>query len=151
MKLIITVMLALLPLAPMAGAAQTSTYGQRIVAAVLLGEARGEGEAGMLAVAEVIRNRARETGRSPLEVVCKRGEFSCLNGKTPEQLWRKFVRARTYAVALRIAKTCYNEPHKLGSLTKGATFYDQKRNRPPWINEVRWVASVGNHHFYVLR
>jgi len=147
MKLIATIMLAVLPLA--AQAAETSTYGQRIVASVLMGEARGEGEVGMTAVAEVIRNRAKEAGKSPLEIVCKRGEFSCLNGRTPESLYRKFYRMPTYQTALKIAKTCYNTPDMLGNKTRGATFYDQKRNRPPWIKDVTLVASIGNHNFYV--
>ena len=149
MKLIATIMLVLLPLA--AKTAETSTYGQRVVAAVLMGEARGEGEVGMTAVAEVIRNRAREAGKSPLEIVSKRGEFSCLNGKSPEQLYRKFFRMKTYETALRIARTCYNAPDELPNMTKGATYYDQRRNRPPWIGDVRWVASIGNHEFYVLK
>ena len=36
------------------------TYGQQVVAAVLMAEAWGEGRDGMTAVAEVIRNRADE-------------------------------------------------------------------------------------------
>jgi N-acetylmuramoyl-L-alanine amidase len=149
MKLIATLLLVLLPLA--ARAEIKSTYGQRVVAAVLMGEARGEGEVGMSAVAEVIRNRAQQAGKSPLEIVLKKGEFSCLNGTTPEALYRKFARMKTYQVALRVAKTCYNTPDMLGNKTRGATFYDQKKNRPPWLADVRLVASIGNHNFYVPR
>src|SRR5664279_2351647 len=68
---------------------QSSTYGQRLVAAVLMGEAEGEGEAGMVAVAEVVRNRAVERGRSPLQVVCQKRAFSLWVAKTPLRCnWR---------------------------------------------------------------
>ena len=127
-----------------------STYGQRIVAAVLMGEARGEGEIGMTAVAEVIRNRANAASKSPLEIVLKKGEFSCLKDTTPEALHRKLRRMKTYPLALRIAKTCYNTPAQLPNVTKGATFFDSmKKDRPPWSDDVQLVTTIGNHRFYV--
>jgi N-acetylmuramoyl-L-alanine amidase len=142
----------LVPLLPMVarGADINSTYGQRIVAAVLMGEARGEGEIGMAAVAEVIRNRANAASRSPLAIVLKKGEFACLNDTTPEALHRKFYRMKTYPMALRIAKTCYNTPEQLPNVTKGATFFDSmKKDRPPWLGDVQLVTTIGNHRFYV--
>ena len=134
-----------------AKAVEVSTYGQRIVAAVLMGEALGEGEVGMTAVAEVVRNRARDWHKTPLEVVLKRGEFCCLNPTTPENLYRKFSRMKGYATALRIAKTCYNAPAQLPNMTRGAIYYDNKRGRPRWLPSVRLVACIGNHNFYVPR
>ena len=142
-------LVALLPMAARA-AEMKSTYGQQIVAAVLMGEARGEGEIGMTAVAEVIRNRANEASKSPLQIVLKKGEFSCLNDTTPEALHQKFYRMRTYPMALRIAKTCYNTPettaqrHEGGNLLRPAS-----RNTPPWLGDVRPVTTIGNHTFYV--
>jgi spore germination cell wall hydrolase CwlJ-like protein len=130
---------------------QSPTYGQRIVAAVLMGEAVGEGEAGMVAVAEVIRNRAVEHHCSPLQVVCRKWAFSCLNGKTTEQLYRKHCRSPLFAQALRIARTLYNSPQDLPGTTKGATFYDRKDAKPPWLSEVRQVAIIGQHAFYVAK
>jgi spore germination cell wall hydrolase CwlJ-like protein len=131
--------------------APSSTYGQRIVAAVLMGEARGEGEVGLTAIAEVVRNRAIEHARTPLEVVCRKGAFSCLNGKTPEQLYRQHCRSPLFKTALRIAKTVYNSPEQLPDTTRGATFYDHKGASPPWLPEVRLVAIIGQHAFYVAR
>jgi spore germination cell wall hydrolase CwlJ-like protein len=131
--------------------AQTATYGQRIVAAVLMGEARGEGEVGMAAVAEVVRNRAVEHGKTPLEVVCKKGAFSCLNGKTPDRLYQQHCRSPLFKAALRIAKTVYMSPEKLPGTTRGATFYDRKGANPPWLSEVRLVAIIGQHAFYVAK
>ena len=143
------VMLSLALLTTSASAGETSTYGQRIVAAVLMGEAWGEGEVGMTAVAEVIHNRAKQTGRSPLAVVLKKGEFSSLRHTTPEALYQKFCRKREFQTALRLAKTCYNTPEALPNLTRGASYYDGRENRPPWLSEMRLVACVGNQNFYV--
>lgn len=150
MKLLHILSVGFLAFSPRAEA-ESSTYGQRVVAAVLMGEARGEGEVGMTAVAEVIRNRAVEQARSPLEVVCQKGAFSCLNGKTPEQLCRLYDRSPLFKTALRIAKTVYNSPEKLPGTTRGATFYDHKGATPPWLSEVRLVAIIGQHAFYAAR
>ena len=130
---------------------QSCTYGQRVVAAVLMGEAEGEGEAGMVAVAGVIRNRAVEHGRSPLQAVCRKRAFSCLNGKTPEQLYQEHCRSPLFKEALRIAKTIYNSPGDLPGTTQGATFYDRTGATSPWLSEVRQVAIIGQHAFYVAK
>ena len=143
-----TLLVALLPMVARA-AEMESTYGQRIVAAVLMAEARGEGQIGMTAVAEVIRNRADAASKSPLEIVLKKGEFSCLKDTTPEALHRKFYRMKTYPMALQIAKTCYNTPEQLPNVTKGATYFALTQNRPPWLGDVQPVTTVGNHRFYV--
>jgi len=145
-----TLSVALLPMVAR-GADIKSTYGQRIVASVLMGEARGEGETGMTAVAEVIRNRANAASTSPLAIVLKKGEFSCLNNTTPAALYQKYYRMRTYRMALRIAKTCYNNPEGLPNLTLGATFFDYTQNSPPWLCDVRPVTNIGNHTFYVRK
>lgn len=128
---------------------EPGTYGQRIVAAVLMGEARGEGEVGLKAVAEVVHNRAVQHAKSPLTVVCEKGAFSCLNGKTPDQLYRKHSRSPLFKAALQIAQTVYNSPDKLPGTTRGATFYDLKGATPPWLSAVRLVAIIGHHAFYV--
>ena len=147
MKLKVLLSLALLAIS--ASAAESSTYGQRIVAAVLMGEAWGEGEIGMTAVAEVIHNRAEKTAKTPLAVVLKKGEFSSLRRTTPEALYQKFCRKKDFRTALRLAKTCYNTPERLPNITRGASYYDRRENRPSWLGEVRLVACVGNQNFYV--
>ena len=143
-----TLLVALLPMVAKAAEIK-STYGQQIVAAVLMGEARGEGEIGMTAVAEVIRNRANAASKSPLQIVLKKGEFSCLKDTTPEALHRRFRQMKTYPMALQIAKTCYNTPEQLPNDTKGATFFAHTQNRPPWLGDVQLVTAIGNHRFYI--
>ena len=72
-----------------------ATYEQRVIAAVIAGEASNQGRAGMVAVAEVICQRVNESGWTPFRVVThgnRRGihAFSCLNRTTPTALVRKW-------------------------------------------------------------
>ena len=126
-----------------------ATYGQKVVAAVLLAEARGEGQTGMQAVAEVIRRRADDQGTTPLGVV-KPGAFSSLNGKTHDQIVRQFENHPLFPQALEIARMTYNEPHKLKNLTRGANHFTKKQETPYWAINQTPVVVIGNHAFYRL-
>jgi len=126
-----------------------ATYGQQVVAAVLLAEARGEGVEGMAAVAEVMRRRADAQGTTLLGVA-RPGAFSSLNGKTHEELLREFQRHRLFPQALEISRTAYNQPHKLRNITRGATHFTHKAERPHWAVGHAPVVVIGNHAFYRL-
>ena len=131
-------------------AASRGTYGQQVVAAVLMAEAWGEGEEAMTAVAEVIRKRADEWQMSPLAVVKKVRHFSCMNGTRPEMLVRKFHRERDFELALQIARTLYNTPHALPGLSRGATHFHDHSKTPYWASGERPVAVIGKLSFYRL-
>lgn len=124
------------------------TYGQQVVAAVLMGEAWGEGEAGMTAVAEVIRNRADAAKLSPLAVVTQRYQFTCLNRATPAKLVQKYCRHRDYQVALRIARQMYNRPQALPGHSRGATHFERHGTRADWTRGLQPVARVGRLSFF---
>ncbi len=126
-----------------------ATYGQEVVAAVLLAEARGEGKKGMQAVAEVIRTRADKKGVSMLAIV-KPGIFTSLNGTNRDALLKKFRYHPMFGEALRIARTAYNEPHSLANHTRNATHFAHKAEVPWWARGKRPVARIGNHVFYRL-
>jgi N-acetylmuramoyl-L-alanine amidase len=126
-----------------------ATYGQEVLAAVLLAEARGEGEVGMRAVAEVVRQRADANGVSML-LVLRPGAFSSLNGTDRDALLRKFHRHKLFPLALEIARTAYNRPEAMGNLTRGANHFTHKRERPYWSVGHRPVVTIGNHAFYRL-
>ena len=127
------------------------TYGQQVVAAVLMGEAWGEGEAAMIAVAEVIRVRADAAGLSPLAVVQQPFQFSCLNGIRPRELVRKFQRHRDFEVALRISRRMYNSAQELPGIAKGATHFERVGTRAHWTRGRQSVARVGRLDFYHVR
>ncbi len=131
------------------GSSLAATYGQEVVAAVLLAEARGEGDKGMKAVVEVIRTRADKKGVSMLAVV-RPGAFTSLNGTNRDALLQRFKHHPLFADALRIARTAYNEPHRLPNLTRDATHVAHKSEVPWWARGKRPVARIGNHVFYRL-
>ena len=128
----------------------SGTYGQQVVAAVLMAEAWGEGTEGMTAVAEVIRRRADEWGMSPLAVVKRVKHFSCLNRTRPETLLRKFYRKPDFVLALEIAKTVYNTPQNLPGFSRGATHFHDHSKTPYWATGELPVAVIGNLSFYRL-
>ena len=129
--------------------AGAATYGQEVVAAVLLAEARGEGVKGMLAVAEVIRRRADMKGVSMLAVVEPK-VFSSLNGTTRDALLKKFWRHPMFPAALEIARRAYNSPESLRNITRGATHFAHKEEIPWWARGKSPVTTIGNHAFYRL-
>jgi spore germination cell wall hydrolase CwlJ-like protein len=129
-----------------------ATYGQKMVAAVLLAEARGDGKRGMTAVAEVIRTRAdsKAWSKSPLAVIQERKQFSSVNGTTVGKLHAKMQKSRLYPVALRISRTMYNTPEKLPGYAQGATHFARYDANPYWALGRKPVARVGQHLFYKL-
>jgi spore germination cell wall hydrolase CwlJ-like protein len=133
------------------------------VARTLWGEARGEGEAGMRAVAAVIVNRARAArawkakhgkdrhplfGDGTLRSVCKaKWQFSCWNEKDPNRqkmeallktdpLYLKGREALTWALS-------NDDP------TLGAThYYSSVIKQPDWTKGATFTVKIGHHLFY---
>jgi hypothetical protein len=136
-------------------AALGQTYQEKAVAAVLMGEAWSEGAPGMVAVAEVIHQRAVEKGRTPLQIVSAHyGRFhcfSCLNGTTPDRLIQKFSREPDFQHALQFAQTACQTPARLPGLAKSANHFTRTTERPYWTKGRRPVAVIGHHAFYKLK
>ncbi len=131
--------------------AEGATYGQKAVAAVILGEARGEGTKGMIAVAEVIRTRADAAHVTGLAIISQKRQFSCLNKTTIRGLLRKFEgKHPKWDEALRISRVMYNTPELLPGYTKGATHFTRKDERPYWARGKKPVVTINNHAFYRL-
>ncbi len=135
-------------LLPLVATAQP--YQHKVVAAVILGEAACQGTDGMMAVGEVISQRAKLSRLTPLQVVCKRKAFSCLNGRTPDQLVRKQSKQAEYAEALRVARLVVDAPQRLPGIARGATHFTRADERPRWARGVRPVLVLKDHAFYKL-
>ena len=133
----------------LSGTALSATYGQQVVAGVLMGEAEGEGIKGMYAVAEVIKKRCELKQLSPLAIVKEPKQFSCLNNITPPQLIRKHWRKKSWSQALFIARILYNHPQKLTNYTKGATHY--ATFIPYWAKNKKPTIIIGRHIFWDLK
>jgi N-acetylmuramoyl-L-alanine amidase len=118
-----------------------------LVAAVIAGEARGEGRAGMRAVAEVIRNRGTDHARTVLAPY----QFSCLNDSPGRELVRRMKNSPMWATAWSIALQLYLHPEDLGDATQGATHYHAEGITPPnWAVKKRRTTQIGKHIFYRL-
>jgi N-acetylmuramoyl-L-alanine amidase len=131
------------------------------LAVTIWAEARGEGREGMELVAHVIKNRVdspnkRRYGTGVAGVVTKPWQFSCWNVGDPN-------RARCENLMKGQAPTgrdgvAWNEAKKvaysvligaLPDVTKGATYYHTAAVDPSWNRDMRLVARVGRHLFWV--
>ncbi|HEX5223449.1 MAG TPA: cell wall hydrolase [Verrucomicrobiae bacterium] len=135
--------------------ANAQTYEEAAVATILMGEAWSEGQQGMIAVAEVIHQRAQQKGWTALRVVtAHRGRihaFSCLNGTTMDKLIAKFKPEPDYQKALQIAKMACQTPRQLPGITKEANHYSRVEERPYWAKGHEPVVIIGRHAFYKLK
>jgi len=127
-----------------------------LLARAIYGEARGEGEPGMLAVAHVILNRAAHPGwwgRTPTEVILKPWQFSCFNQNDPnlplildldfDAPEPQFVPCIEVAEAVLAGST--SDP------TLGATAYyapGPKQRTPAWATPANFAVKIGHQLFY---
>ena len=119
----------------------------KIIAITILAEARGEGEAGMYAVAAVIAQRAFERKRTPSAVCLKKWQFSCWNGKTLKNLEHllKVPQAR-YALALARNIKLLSRDY----VGYANHYHNNKIKLPYWAKGEKPVKTIGNHIFYKL-
>ena len=128
-----------------------ASFDERLVAAVLMAEARGEGIVGMTAVGEVIANRARKRQMPPGLVVQEAYQFSPLNRTKPRELILRYEKEPLYREALRIANTVIHTPAELPGLAAGADHFEHIRAPVPrWARGQKPVAVVGGHRFWLL-
>lgn len=130
-----------------------------ILARTLWGEARGEGTAGMQAVASVVLNRvkiAQERGGSYwwgndiIQVCQKPYQFSAWNRGDPNFRKLQSVDERDlyFATALRIARRAVSGV--LADMTGGATHYHADTVSPYWARGEKPATVIGRHVFYRL-
>ena len=135
---------ALLVTAPLFAA---PSWERQVVAAVLVLEADKDGEAGMVAVMNVIQNRAKGfSATSYLNVVKKKKQFSCLNNRSDASAVRAASRHASWSLALEIVdRACADT---LGDTTNGATHYERRGTDAYWAKSMDVVAEIGSHIFY---
>lgn len=124
------------------------------LARVLFGEARGEGRAGMEAVAWVVVNRVKQPGsRFPdtVTAVCKQPhQFSCLNaGDINSRLCASVSEADPlFLTALSVAVAVLSG--QVPDPTHGSQYYFVKamKNPPEWRRAMKLQVVIGAHAFY---
>ena len=119
-------------------------------------EARGESEAGQLAVANVIVNRAR-SGKFP-STLCgviyqnaEKGRYRCqftfaCDGRSDAPGER-----RAWARSAALAQDVYAEfalGENVGAVPKSTLYYHTTAVSPSWSNTYNAVAKIGSHIFY---
>ena len=115
------------------------------VAATLILEAGGEtDQRAMLAVYEVLRNRAKIRNMSLSQVAFQPKQFSCWNNTSKHQeLIAKAKRHPNYNKAVQIVKNQYRT-----NVTNGATHYHTLKVNPYWSKAYNKVRVIENHIFY---
>lgn len=128
------------------------SHDEQVLAWTLWGEARGEGERGIHAVANVIMNRVadRRWPGSAAAVCLQPWQFSMWNAndhngdlakaQTPEG-------SAIYRTCIDIAKAAVSGV--LADITGGSNHYHTKAVDPSWNRNMREVASIGAHRFFV--
>lgn len=127
------------------------------LARTLWGEARGEGKIGMIAVACVILNRVklsgkrRDFGKGTISSACLYPwQFSCWNKNDPNLEKLKTVNDSdpAFIVAGDVAKMAVEG--SLKDITNGATHYysSSMKNPPYWAVGVEPCKVIGRHIFF---
>jgi len=121
------------------------------VAAVIIGEAGGEGNVGMQAVASVIQNRM--VRKTAFEIVSARYQFSAVNAVivsrrvTWEEVIVKAKRHKRWAYALELSKRLNSKA--VIDITHGSTqYYAYSSPAPYWVKSFRYQKTIGGHKFY---
>lgn len=126
-----------------------------VMARTVWGEARGEGQSGMIAVLNVIMNRAKKGGwygLTPKDVCLKKYQFSCWLDSDPnkEKLLAVDESDKDFATAKYLSTLAYNG--ELPDITNGATNYLNLAtlgdNVPSWTKDLKQTATIGQHTFY---
>ena len=121
-----------------------------IVAMTILGEARGEGYAGMYAVACVIKQRSINRKLTPAQVCLERWQFSCWNEKDKNRpKLQRLLQANTQQS--RWAKAMAKHLMNLETnYVKQADHYCTLNTNNKWTRKSSPVKIVGNHKFFKL-
>jgi N-acetylmuramoyl-L-alanine amidase len=123
------------------------SWNRQVVAAVLVLEADVDGEAGMIAVMNVIQNRASGFSETAyVKVVTKPKQFSCLNRKGHATAVRTASRHDSWSLALSIVDRACSDT--LPDTTGGATHYERRGTQAYWAKDMEQVAEIGSHVFY---
>jgi len=125
-----------------------------IVAMTILGEARGEGKAGMYAVACVIAQRSIEWKRNgksitPKQVCLQDWQFSCWNKDDPNRN-KLPILLKTHQHAAYAKMLASNLNNLQRSYVNNADHYCHVNTHRKWTRG-NTIKVIGKHKFYKLR
>ena len=118
-------------------------------------EARGEGKRGIEAVASVVYNRSKKSGKSISETCLQRYQFSCWNNRAHPVVGgdRSFVQkkglntrdAKLYSACRSVAYAVVIG--KFAPTVDATHYYAHKKVRPKWADKMWGKTVIGNHTF----
>ncbi len=113
--------------------------------ATVWSEARGEPQAGRIAVGEVIRNRAKKHAWSIARTVLAPQAFSCWNTYDVNRLGAAILDDTDPVV---IACTSAWMESEFSNLTGGAlNYWNPQQAKPSWADSIENPIAIGNHLF----
>lgn len=112
--------------------------GAMCLALTMLAEAQGEGTRGMLAVGDVVLNRAEADGFDICKTVAEPAQFTGWGTASPT--------AAQLKDALGLARSLMAGNWR--GMTEGATYYHAAYVRPEWARSKVFVMKLGQHLFY---
>ena len=126
---------------------------QRIVAQTILAEARGDGRAGMYAVACCIKVRAQKRNLSFKQVCLQPYQFSCWNANDPNRSKMDLLLTLPQAeYAMLLARNMHKvNTEVINQATHYMTVKLWKTGRVKWARGQKPVAFWGCHAFFKLK
>ena len=125
-----------------------------VVAMTILGEARGEGKAGMYAVACVISQRAINRNKTAKQVCLQKGkriwQFSCWDERDPNRKkLPTLLKTHQHAAYAKMLATNINNLQR--SYVGNADHYCHVNTHNYWTRTSTPIKVIGNHKFFKLR
>ena len=139
------------------------TQEQEVIVMTILGEARGEKEIGMYAVACVIKERMDKRKACGIAICTAWRQFSCWNPKDSDRRLRKLLnRSKEHLYAIKLAQAVTTKNGLDKRVTKNADHYCTLKTNPYWSYKtvvkggkkikvpIKPVKVIGNHKFFKL-
>ena len=125
-----------------------------VVAMTILGEARGEGEAGMYGVACVIAQRVINRNKTAKQVCLQKGkriwQFSCWDERDPNRKkLPTLLKTHQHAAYAKMLATNINNLQR--SYVGDADHYCHVNTHNYWTRTSTPIKVIGNHKFFKLR
>lgn len=127
------------------------SFADEIAARTCWMEARGEGEAGMRAVAAVLVNRLRsgKWGKTLASVCLAPFQFSCWNTSDPNRRAMADLDENDPLLLSALAYVADAESGNVPDPTNGAThYYATGTPDPAWVKVARFEGKIGHHFFF---
>lgn len=124
----------------------TNCKADEIVIYTIIGESANQSYDGMLAVSNVIRNRAKSRRMSHEDVCLQPKQFSCWNDLN----WLK-SHLKANSRHIQLARKAWIDSEHKSIVGKADHYYADYIKKPYWAKSMKFVKKIGRHLFYESR